>query len=310
MSRLRYSKKGYIRSLQMSRKDIFAFVEGWSDRYFYDRICEVGCAGLSLEPEVRTASELPGGTGGKKALIEFFLYLRRAKLLLHDFIGKRTAIIFFVDKDIDDILKIRKRSNHFIYTEHYHLENYVFLNTDICETAAAVSALDLDSVKGVIGNQTAWMQRAATEWKEWVKLCTVARLLGVTGIYNFSVTSRINAGPYQPLDTIQLAAFIGQLQSASGLAPLQFQRRMNRVSALIDRIYATGQHDRVFKGGWYGGFLSLDLKTAAGGRAYSQNAIEERVKTASLAKLDFTRPWAGYFTNSVSSLAQALQQMA
>jgi len=293
----------------MSRKDIFAFVEGWSDRYFYDRVCEVGCAGIGLAPEVRTASELPGGTGGKQALVEFFLYLRRAKLLLHNFLGKKLAIVFFVDKDIDDILKIQKRSHHFIYTEHYHLENYFYLNTNICETAAVVSALDLHSVEGVIGNQQAWMQRAATEWKEWVKLCTVARLLRVAGIYNFSVTSRVHAGPYQPLNTGQLAAFIGQLQVASGLSPLQFKRRIDRVSALIDRIYATGQHDRVFKGSWYGGFLSLDLKSAAGGRAYNANGIEERVKTAALAKLDFTQPWAEYFTNSVSSLAHALQQM-
>jgi len=108
---------------------------------------------------------------------------------------------------------------------------------------------------------------------------------------------------------VALLAFIGQLQVASGLSPLQFKRRIDRVSALIDRIYATGQHDRVFKGSWYGGFLSLDLKSAAGGRAYNANGIEERVKTAALAKLDFTQPWAGYFTNSVSSLAHALQQM-
>jgi hypothetical protein len=309
MSRLRYSRRGLIRSLQISKKDVFAFVEGWSDRYFYDKVCVVGCGGLGLASEVRTASELPSGTGGKQALTEFFLYLRSAKLLLHNFKGKKLAIIFFVDKDIDDILQVQKKSKHLIYTEHYHLENYFFRNIDICEVAAAVASLDIQSVREAIGNQQAWMQRAATEWKDWVRLCTLARILKVSGIYNFSVPSRVNAGPYQPLIPGQLAAFVGQLQISSGLAAPQFKRRMDRVDALVDRIYGAGQHDRVFKGSWYGGFLSLDLRKAAAGRAYNANGIEEKFETAALAKLDFTQPWAEYLTNRVSSISQSLQEL-
>jgi hypothetical protein len=153
------------------------------------------------------------------------------------------------------------------------------------------------------------MQRAAAEWKEWVKLCIIARLLSVPGIYNFSVPSKVHAGPYEPLDSALLAKLSAQLENASGLSTPQFKRRADRVSALVERIYALGQHDRLFKGSWYGGFLSVDLARAARGRAYNANGIKDRFVAAALAKLDFTQQWADDIRTSVSLVVRALQEL-
>lgn len=307
MTRLRYSAKGFIRSLQISRTNLFAFVEGQSDLYFYDRICGLASRGASLVYDVRMAQELPGNTGGKEALLDFFSSLRRRKLLSHEFKGKKLAIIFFLDKDIDDLLKIRRRSKHLIYTEFYELENYLISQTDACEVAAAAASLDVNSIKSIVGNQVTWMARAAAEWKEWVKLCTLARRLDADCGCTFSSHSRINEGPYGGVAIPRHQDFTARLQTASGLPQEQFQRILDQTGRRIDRIYAAGRHDGVFKGSWYPRFLAEDVRKAARGRPCDFNSLEKRIHAAAAAKLDFEQPWADYFRSRMSAIVHDLQ---
>lgn len=306
MSRLKYSAKGFIRSLQVSRNDVFAFIEGWSDRYFYDRVCEHACRGTGLTYDVRTAQELPAGTGGKTALVGFFLRLRRRKMLLHEFKGKKLAIIFFLDKDIDDLMKLRRRSKHIIYTEFYELENHLIRQTNLCEVAAAAASLDVESIRAVIGDQSEWMFRAATEWKDWVKLCATAQLLNANCGCTYSSHSQINDGPYGGVNGARLSRLAGELRVATGLPLNEFQAIVDRMSVRIDRIYASSRHDRVFKGKWYAKFLAEDVRRAADGRPYNGNGLETRVHAIAGAKLDFGQAWAGYFKVRISSVIQAL----
>jgi hypothetical protein len=171
MSRLKHYPKAYLKSLQMSRIDVFVFVEGKSDRYFYDRICETATAGTGLSHEVRTADELDLPSKGKAALLQFFCYLRRRRLLAHDFKGKKLCTVFFADKDVDDFLKRVKRSSHLVYTKYYHFENYLMRYTDLADVSAATASLDVNSMRNTLGDQERWRRRAADEWKDWVKLC-------------------------------------------------------------------------------------------------------------------------------------------
>jgi hypothetical protein len=84
--------------MQMSSSRVFCFVEGFSDRYVYSRIIEAECIARNVKYEVVTAEELPGGAGGKPALLGFFDYAKRAALLKDDFQGKQTASLFFLIK--------------------------------------------------------------------------------------------------------------------------------------------------------------------------------------------------------------------
>src|ERR1035437_1610354 len=105
MSRLVHSDvKAYLRYIQTSRHQLFAFVEGPSDRFFYDRICAVASSGSGVTYQIVTAAELPGGTGGKPGLLNFHSELATRKKLFHNFKGKFIGAIFFFDKDVDDLL--------------------------------------------------------------------------------------------------------------------------------------------------------------------------------------------------------------
>src|SRR5258708_1966077 len=144
MSRLIHSRRGFRRYMQISRKQLFAFVGGKnSDRYFYGRLCSAVCNPLNVGYEEVVASRLPkGGSGGKMVLVGFFKYLRRTRYLRTELQGKRTTAVFFLDKDIDDLLGRLLRSDHCIYTEHYHVENYFLKEADIANAVAAAGSLE------------------------------------------------------------------------------------------------------------------------------------------------------------------------
>jgi len=108
MNRLRHSYEGYLRSMQISSTELFIFVEGkQSDPYFYARICET-VPGLGSRYEVCQAEQLPGDTGGKQSLLSFYDFLRKQKMLVSSLGGQRTASMFFMDKDLDDLQHRKK----------------------------------------------------------------------------------------------------------------------------------------------------------------------------------------------------------
>ena len=114
-----------------------------------------------IEYEICLAQELPQLTGGKSSLLKFFKYLKRVSSLLDDFKGEKTAGFFYLDKDIDDILKACNNSEHIVYTEHYSFENYLFQHGDLVEATAAAASLDLASVRRVLDtDKTSWRRRA------------------------------------------------------------------------------------------------------------------------------------------------------
>lgn len=73
MSRLRHTHRGFQRYMQISQTQLFIFVEGKIiDPHFYGKVCESAFQDTRIRYQIRTAKELPGDTGGKKALISFF----------------------------------------------------------------------------------------------------------------------------------------------------------------------------------------------------------------------------------------------
>jgi hypothetical protein len=277
-------------------------VEGWTDRYFYDEVCETAVTDASVAREIRTGEELPEQTGGKEALLSFFCYLRTRRLLVHEFKRKRLAVLFYVDKDIDDYLKIRKRSPNLVYTEHYAVENYLIRHSDLAEIAAAAARLDLSCVRTVIADQQTWTNRAAMEWKEWTKLCVLSRKLKLNAAVNYGRPSQINNGAYGGLDPVRFAQMTSTLRHAAGLTPQDFQRKAGQVGRFVDKIFADGRHDVLFKGSWYVYFLAEDVHRAAAGRSYNQNGFQNTVLGLAASKLDFSRPWAAHLTGSLNAV--------
>ena len=307
MTRLRHSPRGYLRSMQMSNHRIFAFVEGKTDPYFYSRICESVCAPAGITFELRRAQELPAQAGGKQALLVFFGYMRRVALLLSDFKGKTWGAIFFVDKDVDDLMRTQKRSPHLVYTEYYDFENYIFKYGDLLNAMSAAASVNRLWLESQIGTVDTWRSSLAERWKEWVELCLFAKLKKVPGTVNYGVSvSPINIAINGPVDTTRYQQHLINLETASGLTNVQFVRSFRRISKLVEALYRSGEHDRIFKGKWYMALFEADIKTLAGTTPINSRGLANRLVYVLAATLDFDEGWADHFKDPIRDLISKL----
>lgn len=307
MSRLRHSFSAYRRRMQMSRATLFVLIEGHKDSFVYSKIADIECSGRGIDYHVATAEEISNGAGGKEALLAFFDYLRRKSSLIDKFEGKTTVSIFFLDKDIDDFLRRKRRCEHVVYTETYELENYLFMHGDLSEAAAASASLAIKLIRDGISDCSEWRRRAAENWKKWVILCFFARTNGLGSIPNYRLArSPINDGAYGEVKKDEYRNHLSRLQRESGLAPDEFKSSFARLGQRVNRIYSSGQQDRVFKGKWYACFLAQDIRRIANRRRVDCTRLERTLVTNLAQTLNFDDDWAGHFRVPIRRLvAQA-----
>lgn len=303
MSRLTHSFAAMRRSMQMSGKAFYIYVEGQTDAFFYDAICSSELKPLGVSHQVVRANQLPGSGGGKNTLVSMFEYLRQRGSLADNFKGKRTTIIFFLDKDIDDLKNKLRKSSHVIYTRYYTIENHIFNHSHISRGIAIAASLEYDLVKAGIGNEEIWRSDIAARWKHWVTLCVFSHKRNINSICNYGKESQINNPCYGNLDLPAYALHRSMLQIASGLSATQFQRSFSRIERQVKTIYDNGEHERIFKGKWYEGFLVEQVKHIAGTIPYDKQHLGGRIKTALIAMLDFDQPWAEHFKKPLRTLA-------
>lgn len=107
----------FLRKMQMSRTKLFVFVEGKrNDPFFYGNICGKIFSNSNISYKIYTSKDIPGQSVEKLALCNFFKYLEQRSELLNEFKGMKTAAIFFLDKDIDDLLDTQIISDHVVYS--------------------------------------------------------------------------------------------------------------------------------------------------------------------------------------------------
>lgn len=302
MTRLKHSANGYLRSMQMSDAQVFVFVEGESDLYFYSKVVESVCNPPGIRYAVCMAQELPGASGGKTALITWFKLLRRRSALIDSFKGKTTVSIFYLDKDIDDFLRIQCRSVHLVYTMYYDAENHIFREGNLGEVAAAIASKDRQLVLTSIGSSEDWCQRAAECWKDWVKLCLFARKRDIGGEFNYRVRSPINNPLYGPVNHIAYTQRLSILESKSGLSSKQFIRAFRRISKVVDDLYARGEHDHVFKGKWYAPLLIEHIRAITGTSPQHSQDLPDLLPKFVVLTLNFSMPWAEHFKEPLRKL--------
>jgi len=295
MSMLKHSYPGFRRLMQISSDSFFVFVEGFIDHHVFAAIIDAKCRNGAVNYDVRMAETLPGGSGGKSALLEFFNYLRRRSSLVDKFQGKTTVAFFYLDKDIDDLRRVKRRSKHIQYTETYELENYLFLHGDISKAAAAASCMNIRTVRRQLGSYALWQLQAATAWKEWVKLCIFAHCKSCGERYYSRPKSQINENFFGDVSQLMYREHLKNLQSKSGLAKDKFNASFQRCSRSVEKLYLQGQYNRVFKGQWYAWFLIEDIKRVAGTSRYKTDGLYDNLITHLTTTIDFGGSWADYF---------------
>ena len=251
MNRLKHSPAAFIRKLQMSRSKIHVVIEGRkSDSYVYGQICR------KLDPssffyQLIRSEELPTQGSGKQHLLAYFMYLRRRNSLKIDFKGQKSVVTFILDKDIDDLHRIKKRSAHVIYTRYYDIENYIFRHGNFIKAIAAACSEDPSRVERKFLAPEQWSELAADRWREWVALCVLAARYKIKRVANYSAGSPINKGFAGNLDMVKYRNKLEELRIASGLSSADFESLHKRMRSKVGQLYRDGRADEVFKGKWY-----------------------------------------------------------
>ncbi len=306
MKRLHHSYSGHLRLMQMSATQLFVFVEGKQcDPYFFAGICSTAFE-QRVTYEISTAREIPGNSGGKQALLAFFTFLRHRKSLVSTLGGQRTACVFFLDKDVDDLQHRKKRSLHAVYTEHYDVQNYVFQHGDLVKGAAAAASVDPRRLEADLGDAPQWCKHVAMLWRDWLALCLRMLEDGIPSEANYRVLSRVQTRHCGPTDVQANRAFIGALARRADVPVAELTRRLSSTADKVERYYAKGEHHRIFKGKWFTVILADDVDRIMAGDRYDRHGLAGRLPSAIAATLDFSGSWSENIKQPLREIAAML----
>jgi hypothetical protein len=194
--------------------------------------------------------------------------------------------------------------DYVIYTQSYCIENEIYRNVDLAEVTAIAAGLDVASVRKTMGYQEAWMHDTASKWKDWVQLCLLTRSIGLNCHCNYGRPSQVNHETYGNVLPARVSQMLVEISAASGLPAAQFDAALQKARRTVDNVFARRQHDRLFKGKWYPGFLAEIARGAAGGRPYNPNGLEGgRMFAIATAIVDVSKPWCEAFRKPLEKAA-------
>ncbi|WP_341915510.1 DUF4435 domain-containing protein [Polaromonas sp. YR568] len=294
MTRLVHSPQGFVRALEISRCNFFAFVEGGLDRAFYDRLFFRMFGGGAINYRIIAAKELPGATGGKTALLTFFQTLRRSGKLASEAFGKKSVNAFFADKDIDDVLRTQLRSKHLIYTDTYDLEGSLFKNGDLHRAVADACGMSLQQAALLIGNQQVWVEGCVKNWREWTVLCMVSHVKSVNSGCTFERSSAINERATAPTNLAAFTEAREKLRLTLGMSLPAFDALFSVYEKKLMTSIVSGTPLRFFKGKWLKTILESFLRQKEEVADANMNGSSERVASTLVAQVGVSNECA-YF---------------
>ena len=305
MPRPQYSRNGIVRAIEMSRCTVTAVVEGFIDRSFFGALLNRNTAAGRKAVQIRLAHEIHSSLGnGKTALLALHSRLKQHKKLMFTTAADRKAVLVFLDKDIDDLRRTRRRCPHAIYTEFYSVENYLFRYGDLGQALTCGGCLDCQSVGALPTNQQ-WTRRAAQSWEAWIAFCMTTSKYRTPGLPNFGVLSLIHTGPYSPLDTAKEATMLKAVANKTGRTLAEVNAVYAKELARVRTYLLADKADKVFNGKWYSAFLVSDVKRLAAGRQLP-SGLEDRLEGALMASLDFRAAWTNALQQKITEVLAKL----
>jgi len=296
MTKLRHDKESYRRAMQISKTLLFIFVEGHKDRNIYDRMLSPACKEKNISYEIVSIGDIRNLSEGKNGLLVFFDYLKNNDSLVDSFGKKKMISIFYLDKDVDDLKRSKRKSEHIIYTELYEVDNYLFKHGEVISSAATACSLRFQEAKAHLKDGEEWRRKAANTWKEWVCLCVFSCIYSIICSGNYSLPkSPVNSsGGYGALDKVLYKKYILKLKRKSGLNNTQFTKILNATIKKVEKIYEKDEYDKIFKGTRYFDHLKRDMQKINIQTRYDNKDIDGKVRVALIQALDFTDEWAEY----------------
>lgn len=296
----------FLRALQISKLEVVGLVEGKkTDRYFYGRVCSTVCSAVKRKYRVAPAYEIPGKAGGKAALLSFHEFLRLNGQLVSSFKGQKTIFVFFLDKDIDDLLRKTVSSDHIVYTRTYDVEGEIVAASSVARAIASSASLDENDLIERIVDSADWCRRCAAAWKDWIVICIFCHKYGLQGCGSFRQPSQINQKLTGPVDNAKLTQRLLKLKAISGAAESRFERRLGAVRRFVEATFHKGLEQRIFKGKWFLYFAASEATVVTGDTLFDKAGLDAGFFSAASVTIDYSGTMVSYFRERVSHLIEA-----
>ncbi|WP_252975909.1 hypothetical protein [Janibacter melonis] len=269
------------------------------DPFVYGMVLDHYCASRGGYRLVRS-DEIPGGRqSGKSGLLDAYDWLRRKKLLTPNFKGLKHSSLFILDKDVDDVMGIRRRSPHVIYTPTYDVEGLVFRNCDLVTAISACCSVAPHQVNAILPDPDAWLTQAMRNWGAWVELCVLAKRSAVRGICNFGVWSQINPVALGPVDAKLENKYRKDLQAKCPLHAADFAILATKIGRIVQSRYANQREFEIFKGKWLPHLLAEELKVSLPAHFSRVKGFPNAIVGHAAQTLDASDPWADFIREGV-----------
>ncbi|MGA1813320.1 hypothetical protein VH571_13155 [Frondihabitans sp. 4ASC-45] len=290
----------------MSRAKLQVFVEGRDlDSYVYGRICRSALPHLFDYRTTRADELTPAGTGGKQALLAFFSNLRRKKQLVVDFKGQKSGTLFFLDKDLDDLLRKQKRSPHVVYTRSYDIEAEVFREGDIVDAVAALCSLDPTAVQAR-QQPTDWRHLALNSRRDWVDYCVAAKTHPSLNLTSYSNVSLMHSKGQLQTDPLKVATISARLAAECSTAGLSLTQVKLKAARQVSRSYASSGGYEVFKGKWFPEVIHTLAVSHFPVEAGRVTSFKSRLAGHMAQSMSMQAPWVQHYSTPIVAIVAQL----
>lgn len=208
---------------------------------------------------------------------------------------KKTTVVFFLDKDVDDLSRTARRSAHTIYSRYYDLYNEVFRHGNLLRATACTTSIEEGRLTSLIPDPISWCSTAAYRWHDWLVLCLISFQLRIPHEQNFRVPSRIQCKTTGFTDPVLLSQAKSAAASRLGLSADEFQKVYEKYDSRVRRYFRQGRQDIVFKGKWYPLLLEEDIRRLMGNAGYIRDGFVKNIVSSIVATLSFRSAWASYY---------------
>lgn len=285
MTRLVHSAQGYLRKMQISSTQFYAFVEGRLDRTFFDKALSQAFSEKSINYQVVSMKEIPPGTGGKQALLGFFKLLRNRKMLSTTAFGKKMVCSFMADKDADDFCKKLLRSKHLFYSKSYDLESHLVACGDFHRSLAEACGITRDQARQLIKDQKLWLKRSVGHWSDWIALCLISQAKSVNVGATFDRVSQVNPDPLSPPDLQAIDSYKKRIREALAMGEEDFENIFAVSKSAVEAALKKNEPLRYFKGKWFSHLFQRMAETLNFPADANLNGIWDRMQTSLLSQV-------------------------
>lgn len=203
---------------------------------------------------------------------------------------------------MDDLQRKKKKSQHTVYTEHYDVQNYIFIHGNLLIGAASAASVDPTRLRSQLNDAPGWCRRVATLWREWILLCLRVLEDDISCEANFRVVSRIQTRLFGPTNAVLYATVTSDLAKKCGVSVAVFRQKLAATSRKVGRYFSKDQHHRIFKGKWFAAILADEIDQIMAGQPYDSNGLVNRLPCSIAATLNFKEPWVDYFRRAINDI--------